>query len=70
MAGLSLGGVNLDVQGLVAQLMQIESRPLQRLQEKESEFQSQLSAFGRLKSALSAFQTSMGNLGSLDKFET
>lgn len=70
MAGLSLGGVNLDVQGLVAQLMQIESRPLQRLQQKESEFQSQLSAFGRLKSALSAFQTSMGKLGSLDKFET
>ena len=70
MAGLSLGGVNLDVQGLVAQLMQIESRPLQRLQQKESEFQSQLSAYGRLKSALSAFQTSMGKLASLDKFET
>ncbi len=66
---LALGGVNLDVQGLVSQLMEVESRPLQRLQAKENEFQSQLSAFGRLKSALSAFQTSMGNLGSLDKFE-
>ncbi len=70
MAGLSLGGVNLDVQGLVAQLMQVESAPLTRLQEKESEYQSQLSAFGRLKSALSSFQTSMGQLASLDKFET
>lgn len=70
MASLSLGGVNLDVQGLVSQLMQVESVPLQRLQAKESEFQSQLSAFGRLKSALSAFQTSMANLSSLDKFET
>ena len=69
MAGLSLGGVNLDVQGLVSQLMDLESRPLQRLQAKESEFQSQLSAFGRLKSALSAFQTSMGKISSLDKFE-
>lgn len=67
---LSLGGVNLDVQGLVAQLMQVESAPLQRLQAKESSFQSQLSAFGRLKSALSSFQTSMGKLSSLDKFET
>ncbi len=67
--GLSLGGVNLDVKGLVSQLMQVESRPLQRLQAKESSYQSQLSAFGRLKSALSAFQTSMGKLGSLDKFE-
>ncbi|MCW8930637.1 MAG: flagellar filament capping protein FliD [Gammaproteobacteria bacterium] len=70
MAGLSLGGINLDVQGLVSQLMEIESRPLQRLQAKESEYQSQLSGFGRLKSAMSAFQTSMSNLGSLDKFET
>lgn len=69
MASLSLGGINLDVQGLVAQLMEIEARPLQRLQAKESEYESQLSAFGRLKSALSAFQTSMGNLSSLDKFE-
>ncbi len=67
--GLSLGGVNLDVKGLVSQLMQVESRPLQRLQTKESDFQSKLSAFGRLKSALSSFQTSMGKLGSLDKFE-
>ncbi|WP_198263990.1 flagellar filament capping protein FliD [sulfur-oxidizing endosymbiont of Gigantopelta aegis] len=70
MAGLSLGGVNLDVRGLVDQLMQVESRPLIRLQQKESNYQSQLSAFGRLKSAMSSFQTSMGNLGSLDKFET
>ncbi len=69
MAGLSLGGVNLDVQGLVAQLMQIESRPLTRLIEKNNEFQSQLSAFGRLKGALSSFQTSMENLSSLNKFE-
>lgn len=70
MAGLSLGGVNLDVQGLVSQLMELESAPLYRLQEKENDFQSQLSAFGRLKSALSSFQTSMDALASLDKFET
>ncbi|NOQ78220.1 MAG: flagellar filament capping protein FliD [Gammaproteobacteria bacterium] len=70
MASLSLGGVNLDVQGLVSQLMEVESTPLFRLQAKENEYESQLSAFGRLKSALSAFQTSMSNLSSLDKFET
>ncbi len=70
MAGLSLGGINLDVRGLVSQLMQVESIPLQRLQAKKSDYESQLSAFGRLKSAMSSFQTSMGNLGSLDKFET
>ena len=70
MAALTLGGVNLDVQGLVAQLMQVESAPLFKLQAKESEYLSQLSAFGRLKSALASFQTSMGALASLDKFET
>ena len=70
MASLTLGGVNLDVQGLVSQLMEVESVPLERLQEKASEYESKLSAMGRLKSALSAFQTSMGSLGSLDQFET
>ena len=69
MASLSLGGVNLDVTGLVAQLMQVESAPLSRLIAKESEYESQLSAFGRLKSALSSFQSSMKNLASPDKFE-
>jgi len=38
MAGISLGGVNLDVQGLVAQLMQVESAPLTKLQQKESDY--------------------------------
>lgn len=70
MAALTLGGVNLDVQGLVAQLMDVEAAPLFKLQDKKSEYESQLSAFGRLKSALSSFQTSMGALASLDKFET
>ncbi len=70
MAGLTLGGVNLDITSLVSQLMSVETAPLERLQEKASEYESQLSAMGRLKSALSAFQTSMGSLGSLDQFET
>ena len=69
MASLTLGGVNLDVQGLVSQLMEVESTPLVKLQVKASEYESQLSAFGRLKSAMSAFQSSMKNLSSPDKFE-
>ncbi len=67
--GISLGGVNLDVNGIVSQLIQLDSRPLFKLQEQKTEYNAQLSELGRLKSALSKFQTSMQNLSSLDKFE-
>ena len=67
--GISLGGLNLDVKGIVAQLMQVESRPLVKLQDKNTQYNSQLSELGRLKSKLSEFQSAMENLSSLDKFE-
>ncbi len=70
MAGIQLGGVNLDVKGIVSQLMQLESRPLVKLQEQQTQYNLQLSELGRLKSALSTFQSSMENLSSLEKFET
>ena len=70
MAGISLGGVNLDVNGIVSQLMSLEARPLDKLKEQETDYNSQLSELGRLKSALSTFQSSMEGLSSLDKFET
>jgi len=70
MAGISLGGVNLDVNGIVSQLMALEARPLDKLKAQETDYNSQLSELGRLKSALSKFQSSMENLSSLDKFET
>lgn len=69
MAGISLGGVNLDVSGIVSQLMALEARPLNKLQEQKTNYNSQLSELGRLKSALSKFQSSMESLSSLDKFE-
>lgn len=69
MAGIELGGVNLDVSGIVSQLMQIESAPLTKLQKQATEYNSQISELGRLKDAMSKFQTSMGNLSSLSKFE-
>lgn len=69
MAGISLGGVNLDVSGIVSQLMDLESAPLAKLQKKNSGYNSQLSELGRLNSVLSTFQSSMQGLSSLDKFE-
>jgi len=45
-------GSNLDVNGIVSQLMAIERRPLSLLDRKEASFQAQISAFGSLKGAL------------------
>ena len=68
MPGISAGGIGsgLDVQSIVSQLMAIERQPLQRLQFKQSQLETQISAYGRLSSALSTFQSAMDDLGSLD----
>jgi len=63
-------GSGLDVNGIVSQLMSIERRPLIALDSKEARQQTQLTAFGTLKGALSAFQSSLSGLSSLDKFNT
>jgi flagellar hook-associated protein 2 len=62
-------GSNLDVNGIVTQLMALERRPLQALDRKEASFQAQLSAFGTLKGALSTFQSAVQALSSVDKFQ-
>ncbi|GGY25721.1 flagellar filament capping protein FliD [Paludibacterium paludis] len=54
----------LDVQGLVSQLMTVERQPLDALKKKTSTYQSQLSDLGKLKSDLSALQSSMRELAS------
>jgi len=62
-------GSGLDVENIVTQLMRLERRPLDALVQRESEFRAELSAFGRLKSAISSFKSAMEDLGSLDKFQ-
>ena len=59
-------GSGLDVQGIVSQLMALERRPLQRLQFKQGQLESQISAYGSLNSTLSSFKDAMDKLGSLD----
>ena len=46
-------GGSMDVNALVSQLMQIERQPLNRLQQRENQIQSRLTAFGRVQGALS-----------------
>lgn len=61
-------GSGLDIENIVSQLMTLERRPLNALLNKETQYQAQLSAFGRLKGAVSTFQDAMKGLSSLDKF--
>ena len=59
----SLGsGSGLDLNGLLTNLMQSEQAPLIALQKKEASYQAKISAFGSLKGALSALQTSAASL--------
>jgi flagellar hook-associated protein 2 len=57
-------GTSIDVNTLVSSLMRVESQPLTLLQNQQSSYQTQLSAVGSLKSALSTFQTALSNLTS------
>lgn len=63
-------GSGLDVNGIVSQLMSVERGPLIALNAKEARQQTQLTAFGTLKGALSAFQNSLSALSSLNNFNT
>jgi len=62
-------GSGLDINGLVSQLVAIERQPLALLNQRESRFQAQLSAYGSLKGAISAFQTSMTGLANLSRYQ-
>lgn len=59
MAALSSPGIGsgLDVNALVSKLMSVEQKPLTLLATKETTFNSKLSAYGSLKSALSTLQS-------------
>jgi flagellar hook-associated protein 2 len=52
----------IDVASLVSQLMTVERQPLVALQNKESVIQSRLSAYGRVKSALSTLESAAEKL--------
>lgn len=61
-------GSGLDIQGLVSQIMQVERQPLTRLQQKRTQYENQISAFGQIKSALSELQTALEALQNPDTF--
>lgn len=63
-------GSNLDVNGIVSKLMQVESQPLTQLDKKEASYQAQLSAYGSLSGALGSFQSAVSGLSNLSKFQS
>lgn len=60
-------GSGLDINSIVSQLLAAERQPLDALNQREAEYQAQLSAFGKVKSALATFQAAAKSLDS-DKF--
>lgn len=66
----SLGvGSGLDLSSLISKLMSVERRPLTQLQNRQAAYETDLSAYGRLRSALSTFQTAMDGLSTVDSFK-
>lgn len=63
-------GSGLDVKSLVDQLVSAERQPVaNRLALQEAKANSQLTAIGRLKGALSTFQTAVTSLTEIDQFQ-
>ena len=64
-------GSGLDLGGLVAQLVAAERQPQeQRLKRQEADIQARISAFGSIRGGLSALETVLGKLVSLQQGRT
>jgi flagellar hook-associated protein 2 len=63
-------GSNLDINGIVAKLMQAEAMPLNLLAKKEASYQAKLSAFGTLSGSLSAFKDALTKLNTQSTFQS
>lgn len=57
-------GSGLDINSIVSQLVALEKKPLAQLQTKASSLQTQLSAFGQLKSQMANLQDQVSKLAS------
>jgi len=62
-------GSNLDINGIITQLMQVESQPLAALNSREASYQAKLTAYGSLRGVLSTFQGAVRGLIDPSKFQ-
>lgn len=61
-------GSGLDLESIISKFMQVERQPLQAISKQKTAFQSKISAYGTVKSALTTFQSSVSALSSASKF--
>ena len=59
-------GSGLDVKSIVSQLVALERRPIELLQEKKTKLTTQLSSFGLLQSYVGNLQSAAGQIGAAD----
>ncbi len=66
MAVLSASGMSIGIDGssIIKQLVAIQSRPLQDIRQQQSKIEAQISAYGKLRSAISTFESAMSKLAS------
>ncbi|WP_028875026.1 flagellar filament capping protein FliD [Tepidiphilus margaritifer] len=55
-------GSGLDINGIIDKLMQVEQKPIDAINQKISDVQTKISAFGQVKSALSTLQSAAKSL--------
>jgi flagellar hook-associated protein 2 len=70
MASITSAGVGsgLDVEGIVSKLMELEEKPLTRLDSKETTYQAKITAYGSVKSYLASLQTAATSLATASTF--
>lgn len=66
MASTITASSTIDVQGMVASLMNVERRPLEQMRSDAARIESKISAYGTLQSRISAFRDAAANLSRLD----
>ena len=69
---ISISGLvsGIDYDSMITELMAIESQPLTLLAQKEASYQSKITGYGSLKSALASFQTTMSSLSLSSKYQS
>ncbi len=72
MAGISSTGIGsgLDVQKIVSQQVALESKPLEKLESRDTSLKSEISTWGGIKSQLSALQDASQKLMGLSSWNT
>ncbi len=61
-------GSGIDIESIISQLMILENQPLNKLRKKQASLDVQVSAFGKLKSAISELEDSAAKLGENSEF--